>query len=272
VTSALYERLIERDLDGIAPAAGAFESADDLFLAVARFAVLAYAPSQHAKRAVMCCRAAHELREVMGERWTELLVECARYTAESRQPWSEPPLFEPPEPSDESLREAIAGGDRLRAERWLSAHLSDSGLERDLRAAARGDALLMTDTAFALLPVLGEKGKFALMRMPVWEMVAAPDAPPDEDAPIETLAQRAISSNGAIDAVQAVFVADARNAGVPPAGPAASPPPIYHLARDYGQTLIAHAVAARRSLPRAFLDAVLHNLHHGDNFAEWSFA
>ena len=270
MTSALYERLIERDLDGIAPAASAFESPGELFLAVARFAVLAYAPSQHAKRAVMCCRAAHELRGVMGERWTELLVECARYTAESRQPWSEPPLFEPPEPSDEELREAIAGGDRLRAERWLSAHVEDSGLERDLRSIARGDALLMTDTAFALLPVLGDKGKFALMRMPLWEMVAAPDAPPDEDAPLETLVQRAISSNGAIDAVQAVFVADARNPSN--ASNDIPAPPVYHLARDYGQTLIAHAMATRRALPQAFLDAVLHNLEHGESYADWSFA
>ena len=269
MTNALYERLIERDLDAIAPAARAFDSPDDLFLAVARFAVLAYAPSQHAKRAVLCCRAAYELREEMGGRWTDLLVECARYTAESRQPWSEPPLFELPEPSDEDLRTAITSGDRLRAERWLSAHIDDSDLERELREAARGDALLMTDAAFALLPILGEKGKFALLRIPIWEMVADPDAS-DPDGSIEELVARVVESKGAIDAMQAVFVYDARHPST--ASHPVPPPPVYHLARYYGQTLIAHAVAKRLALPQAFLDAVHHNLRHGDNFAEWSFA
>ena len=270
MTSALYERLIERDLDAIAPAARAFDSPDELFLAVARFAVLAYAPSQHAKRAVMCCRAAHELREGMGERWTDLLVECARYTAESRQPWSEPPFLEPPEPSDEDLGTALASGDRLRAERWLSAHLEDPDLEQSLRAVAHGDALLMTDTAFALLPILGEKGKFALLRMPIWEMVTDPDAR-DPSGSLEELVARAVESKGAIDAVQAVFV---YAAGHPSDASREVPaPPVYHLARDYGQTLIAHAVASRLAFPpQAFLDAVHHNLRHGDNFAEWSFA
>jgi hypothetical protein len=104
-------------------------------------------------------------------------------------------------------------------------------------------------------------------------MTAAPDAPPDDDAPLETLVQRAIDAKGAIDAVQAVFVRDASgSAGVPPAGPAASAPPMYQLARDYGQTLIAHAVARRLALPPAFLDAVLHNLEHGESYADWSFA
>ncbi|HKR65747.1 MAG TPA: hypothetical protein VJZ00_18600, partial [Thermoanaerobaculia bacterium] len=114
--NALYEPLIERDLDAFPAAARAFlesHSPDELWIAVARFAVLAYAPSQHAKRAVMAVRAAHDMREAMGERWTELVIECARYAAQSRQPWSEPPLLDPPaidetQPRDrEELRAAI---------------------------------------------------------------------------------------------------------------------------------------------------------------------
>ena len=70
----LYEPLIERELDAIPAAAHAFaaeHSEDELWIAVTRFAVLAYAPSQHAKRAVMACRAAHEVRDELGERgWT----------------------------------------------------------------------------------------------------------------------------------------------------------------------------------------------------------
>jgi hypothetical protein len=98
-TSALYEPLIERDLAAIPAAARAFADAhspDDLWIAVTRFAVLAYVPSQHAKRAVMACRAAHDLREELGERWIDMIIECARYAAESRPPWSEPPILDPP--------------------------------------------------------------------------------------------------------------------------------------------------------------------------------
>ena len=63
MTSELYEPLIERDADAFSAVAHAFlesHSAEELWVAVARFAVLAYAPSQHAKRAVMACLAARD--------------------------------------------------------------------------------------------------------------------------------------------------------------------------------------------------------------------
>src|ERR1700686_3956389 len=85
-----YEALIERDVPR-ARAAAAELHGDELFLSVARFAVLAYAPSQHAKHALLACLAASEA----GAR-DEVLVECAIYAAASRQPWSEPPILEPP--------------------------------------------------------------------------------------------------------------------------------------------------------------------------------
>jgi len=244
----LYEPLIERDLDAIPDAVREFleeHSPHELFLAVARFAVLAYAPSQHAKRAVMACRAAWELRDAMGEEWPSLLTECARYAAESRQPWSEPPILETLEVPDE-------------------AHL---------RATAKGDALLMLDTATALLPILGEKGKAALLRMPVQEMEADPNPQDDNDAPIEQLIDRVIASNGAIDTVRDVFLWSAKHpATQQPSKSETPPPPIYPLARDYAQTLIAHATSLPATLRDPFLAAVHHNLAHGESFAEWSFA
>jgi hypothetical protein len=290
-TSALYEPLIERDLAAIPAAARAFadeHSVDDLWIAVTRFAVLAYAPSQHAKRAVMACRATHDLREALGDRWLDMIIECARYVAESRQPWSEPPILDPPQvdaaqPRDlTELRAAIDANDRFRAERWLSARLDDA--HEDLRAIAKGDALLMLDTAIALEKLLGEKGRYALLRMVVAELLTATEA---VDEPLEALIDRAIAEQGSIDSVRNVFV---RNAGVPPAGQAepalseaevSSPPTLalrmplapYALARDYAQTLIAHAIAHK--LPtrqQEFLAAVHHNLEHGESFAEWSFA
>lgn len=233
MTNALYDPLIERDIDAIAPAARAFadeHSLEELWVAVARFAVLAYAPSQHAKRAVMAARAAHDLLTF------ELVVECARYAAESRPPWSEPPIFE-----------------EVELPSW-----------DELRANARGDALLMLDTAVALEPLLGSKGRAALVRM----VTSEPESEHPAE-PLEVLLDRAIASKGAIDAVRAVFIAAA---GLPPIREAVPLEP-YPLARDYAQTLIAHSVA--RTLPsraEEFLSAVHHNLEYGESYAEWSFA
>ncbi len=241
----LYEPLIERDLSAIPAAVREFldeHEVHDLYLAVARFGVLAYAPSQHSKRAVMACRAAWDLREEFGDRWPALIVECARYAAEARQPWSEPPIFDSLEVPDED----------------------------ELRANAKGDALLMLDTALALIPILGEKGKAALLRMPLMEMEAEPNPPNDNDAPIEELVQRVVDSNGAVDAVRDVFIWSAKHPTTrQPDNPTT---PIYPLARDYAQTLIAHATPLPAPLRETFLAAVHHNLAHGESFAEWSFA
>jgi hypothetical protein len=274
VTAALYAPFIERDLAAIPAAARAYaaeHSVEDLWIAVTRFAVLAYAPSQHAKRAVMACRASHDVREELGDRWLDMIIECARYTAGSRQPWSEPPILDPPEPAERTdlleLRDAIATKDRLRAERWLAARVDDA--HDDLRAVAKGDALLMLDTALALEPLVGEKGRYALLRIVILELLNDPE---DVTDPLAVLVDRAIDERGSIDAVRNVFVA---SAGIALAGVMACAPMLepYPLARDYAQTLIAHAIA--RKLPaRAdqFLAAVHHNLEHGESFAEWSFA
>lgn len=278
MTSELYAPLIERDLAAFPPVAHAYlesHSPDELWLAITRFAVLAYAPSQHAKRAVMACVAAHDVREELGDRWTEMILECARYAAESRQPWSEPPMLEPPEPSSgdgEELRAAMRDGDRLRGERWLAARLEDADIA--LRDLVHCDALLMLDTAVALLPLLGEKGRYALLRMPVWELIAAPNAK-DDDTPLATRITRAVESNGSPDAVTSVFWgAVLQPAHGTAAGWKPAPPSPYFLARDYAQTLLAHSWARR--LPKAqaepLLDAVHHNLEHGESFADWSFA
>ena len=273
-----YEPLIERNLDAIPAAAHAYlesHGVDELWTSVTRFAVLAYAPSQHSKRAVMACHAAWIVRDELGDRFADMVVECARYAAEARQPWSEPPMLEPPEPSSgdvEELRAAMREGDRLRGERWLSARLSDADVA--LREVVHGDARLMLETATALLPLLGEKGRYALLRMPVWELIAAPE---DEDPqePLETLLARAVEENGSIDTVRAVFLSGGQailpvrrppatedgQAGLPVLHP-------YRLARDYAQTLIAHAIAPYPEL----LHAVHYNLDHGESYADWSFA
>jgi hypothetical protein len=248
-TSALYEPLIERELAAIPAAADAFaeeHSDQELWVAVTRFAVLAYSPSQHGKRAVMACRAAYEVRDELGTEWRAMIVACARYAASSRPPWSEPPILDTP-PVDDPYRE--------------------------LRAVAKGDALLMLDTVQALEPLLGEKGQSALVRMVRAELEAESE---DVTEPLDVLVDRAIAERGSIESVRNVFVASARSElrlRLDRAVAAATALQTYDLARDYAQTLIAHAVA--RTLPsRAgeFLAAVHHNLEHGESYAEWSFA
>jgi hypothetical protein len=273
-TSALFEPLIERDLVAIPAAARAFasvHSTEELWVAVTRFAVLAYAPSQHAKRAVLACRAAHAVREELGDRWLEMIVECACYAAESRQPWSEPPILDAPTVVELiDLHAALAAKDRIAAEHWLASHLEEA--PEELRVLASGDALLMLDAALALEPLLGRKGRYALLRMVIAELLVASD---DVDESLDVLVERAIVEKGSIDSVRNVFIAAVRNAGVATTEQMSSAPPLapYPLARDYAQTLIAHAIA--RTLPARvdeFLAAVHHNLEHGESFAAWSFA
>ena len=275
-TSALYAPLIERDLDAVVPAVRTFRrehTVEELWQAVTRFAVLAYAPSQHSKRAVMSCLAAHQSGG--GEALEPMIVECARYAASSRQPWSEPPILEPPsvDPARSAgldvLRAALEAGDRPAAEAWLAARLA--GCEEPLREIVTGDARLMLDTAIALDPLLGGKGRFALFRMVVHELFDPGD---DTTAPLAELIDRAIDAKGAVDAVRAVFVAVSRDqlphVRAVDRAPALQP---YPLGRDFAQTLVAHAIAGR--LPgRAedFLGAVHENLEHGESFADWSFA
>jgi hypothetical protein len=286
--SALYEPLIGRDLDAIPAAVQAFlgtHSPEELWIAIARFAILAYVPSQHSKRTVMAVRAAGELRDAMGTRWPDLLVECARYAAESRQPWSEPPLLDPPDadPSPSlganDLRQAIETKDRARAERWLAACADRA--DAALRAVARGDALLLTDAVLALAPFLGEKGRYTLLRIAIWEMLADNTDEPIAES-LEVLIAEVIANKGSLDSVRRVLL---WSAGHRPAVPPAPARPLevrpievrpltpYRLARDYAQTLLAHAVyLPQRADREGFLAAVQGNLERGDGYEEWTLA
>ena len=124
-----YEPFIERDLAAIPAAVAEFRaahSAEETWTAVTRFAVLAFAPSQHSMHALLACLSVWDLREDLGGRFDDAIVQCAIYAAASRQPWSEPPMLDPPKIEADQrgdvdeLREAIAASDRLRAERWLA--------------------------------------------------------------------------------------------------------------------------------------------------------
>jgi hypothetical protein len=293
-----YDAFIERDLAAIPKEIAAFRanhSADETWTAVARFAVLAFAPSQHSKHALLTCLSAWDLRDDLGARFDDAIVQCAIYASASRQPWSEPPMLDPPkiEPDQrgdlDELREAIASSDRLRAERWLAKRYRDADFAHDYFTAASDDfedlghKLIVASAAWRLAELLGEKGRYAMLRVGVWEMVADGSGeistPPDLDSIIERL----IANSGDIVSAHALFLFDAAlqtgdqsviervcnhlPANVPASksdsrGPAMEAP-VYPFARDYGACLKAHAVAKRLRprFPNADFDGMLAAMH-----------
>lgn len=305
----MIDALLERDENRIRAAIGDYRkthSSDELFLEVARFAVMAYAPSQHLKHALLACLSAYDIREESADRWDSLLTECAIYVAQSRQPWSEPPILDPPaiQPDQrgdiEELRAAVAAGDRLRAERWLAKRLAkgmaDPDLERDYFAVAADDfedfghKVIVARGAWRLAEILGEKGRFAILRVGIWEMCAYKGARYEERgarADVSALVDNAIAEGGSVEAMHQVFLFDAA-AGTPvearvsdylgsipmKAGTAFTSRrdlPLYRLARDYGSYLKSFAVTKRLRDIR-ILDAAKYNLEHGTSFEDYSFA
>jgi len=298
-----YDAFVERDVAGIRSTIADFRrdhSSDDLFLSVARFAVLAYAPSLHAKHALIACLSAYDVREKLGDRWDELLTECAIYAAQSRQPWSEPPILDPPRlVADQrgdigELRAAVEEGDRLRAERWLAKRIDDDDLARDYFTVAcddfedLGHKLIVANAAWRLAGLLGEKGKFATLRVGVWEMTAYKGpryeergAAVDRDALLESL----VAAANDLESLHRVFlfaaardevrdrVYDYLSTLAPQHGERVAEGrvrgelPIYPLAKDYAAYLKSYSLG----IPR-LIAAAKHNLDHGPNFSEWSFA
>jgi hypothetical protein len=229
--SELYEPFIERDLEAIPPAIRRFRSAhssDELWAAVARFAVLAYAPSQHLKHALLAVHAAKSLQPLLGDRFDELVTECAIYAAGSRAPWSEPPIGDPPplehgqRTDSDELREAVAARDRLRAERWLAARVDDSRLAADLFCVATDDfedfghKLIVAVSAWRLAAPVPAAARFAALRPAVWELVSYCGPRYEErGGALEVmelyarLMDRSIAEEGSIASTHSLFLLDA---------------------------------------------------------------
>ena len=291
-----YEPLIERDDAGIRRVVREFcasEGVDAAWKSVARFAVLAYAPAQHAKHALLACLSAWEIREQLGARFEEAIAECAVYAAASRQPWSEPPILDPP-PPDPAAR---LGTDRLEAERWLATSYSE---EAYFEAAVHdfedlGHKLIVANAAHKLADLLGEKGKYAALRVGVWEMTAYGGERYVERGRGVTVAQlvdNMAANRGDIESAHAVFLYDAalqrgleKRVGDFLASSAQraasgnhsalstqhSALPIYGYAKDLGAYLKAHAVAQRLGDER-IIAAAWENLQHGPSLEAFSFA
>lgn len=269
-TGDLYEPLLERDLDAIPRAFDRFLTTHDeqeLWTAITRFAVLAFVPSLHSSRALMATHAAWVVRDATTH-WRKLLVACAAYAASIRPAWSEPPILERSDSAQplDALRAAVAGGDQAAAIDWLSGNVDDA--DELLRDVARGEALLMLDTARSLAPLVGAPGRHALMRTVVLSLFADPS---ESSLPIDDLVRRAIESGGSVETVRDILVWCARHGGDRRESPAPFEP--YTLARDFAQVLLVHAILGR--LPghldrNALLAAVHENLQHGDDYSNWS--
>lgn len=280
----LYEALLERDVPAIRAAVSEFRTAHssgELFESVARFAILAYAPSQHGKHALIACASAHQL-----DASDDLLTECAIYAAAARQPWSEPPITDPPAIESnqrgdiDELREAVQAEDRLRGERWLAKRIDDDGSALFLVASDSfedlGHKLIVTATAWKLASLFDPRGRFATLRVAVSEMTAYRGERYEEQGvalDTETLLGRLIESmiagEGDIISAHAIFLLDAAlqtahadvirrvrdylttfvedsrpQLSAPAKAPVVQVKP-YNFARDYGALLKAHAVAKR---------------------------
>ena len=297
-----YEPFIERDLPAVPAAVADFRaahSAEETWTAVTRFAVLAFAPSQHSMHALLACLSVWDLREDL--RFDDAITQCAIYAAASRQPWSEPPMLDPPkiEPHQrgdiEELREAIAASDRLRAERWLAKRYRDSDFTSDYFAVASDDfedlghKLIVATAAMRLADLLGEKGRYAMLRVGVWEMVAVGrgelevrSGSVDLDSLCVALAANVIANDGDIVSAHAIFLFDVAlqtnddaviarvanhlceiNAPTPDTQQPAPKLSVYPFARDYGACLKAQAIAKRlrARFPNADFGGMLAAMH-----------
>ncbi len=296
----------------------------ELLDAVTRFAILAFTPSQHSRHAVLACLAAHTLPEELDVDLDALATACAIYAAQSRPPWSEPPITEPPPISGPAVADrseidaAISSGDRLASERWLAARMVAPDFEAEFLEIAgndladHGHKLIVSTAAIQLARIMGDKGRYATLRMATAEWTAYREAPPLPDAPslsprdlMEMLIGNLVDASGDTISFHAIELYDAalttthmglgdsvekRVRAHLETGPRlhsssssridaiALTPPNYPLARDYAQYLIATGISHRMSfrfpgLPtEAIAKASLYNLKHGPSFEDWSFA
>lgn len=244
---------------------------------------------------MISCLSAWELRDDLGSQWDELLTECAIYAATSRQPWSEPPITDPPalRPGDsgeiDELRECVAALDRLRAERWLARRYRDRNFARDFFTVATDDfddlghKLIVAVTAWKLAKIFPP---YPTLRTAIWEMTAyrgSARSPVGFD-----VIERMLANRGDVESAHAVFVYDAAletgdqeivkrvagsrlpvaSEGEPVTG---NRQPIYRLARDYGAYLKSCVVAKRLGDER-IAEAAKYNLDHAPSFEDFSFA
>jgi hypothetical protein len=301
----LYAAMLQRDLDEVRKLSAAWLAKGEdreLFDAVSRFTALAFNPSQHGKHALLAAVAAGELREMLGEQWGALLIECAVYAASGRLPWSEAPMFEPP-PADpardatpESIRIAVADHDLSAAERWLAGRLGESSLAADYFRAAReapgepGGPLITAVACWKLSEAQDHHPSWPALRPALVEWCGAPrggrPSPGDDREPGEravAIAAKLQAARGSIEVLHELLFLDAdlESRRILNGEPVVdlevvTKDPVYPLARDFAAYLLAHPAAGRLAArfgevdPEVILDSCRYNLEHS-SWEDWSF-
>lgn len=218
----------------------------------------------------------------------------------------DPPRIEPHQRGDiEELREAIAAADRLRAGRWLAKRYDDDGFAADYLAVASDDfadlghKLIVANAAMRLADLLGEKGRYAMLRVGVWEMVAVGHGELAVEGgsvvELDSLVANVIANDGDIVSAHALFLFDTAlqtnddaviarvvnhladvNATASHTRHATPELKAYPFARDYGACLKAHAIAKRLRprFPNADFDGMLAAMHRNleKSLEEMTFA
>ncbi|HLJ73489.1 MAG TPA: hypothetical protein VKU62_02805 [Thermoanaerobaculia bacterium] len=242
---------------------------------------------------MICCMSAWDVRDEAGDRWDDLLTECAIYSAASRQPWSEPPIGDPPaleagQRGDiDELREAVASGDRLRGERWLARRYRDRDFPRDFFTVATDDfedlghKLIIAVNAWRLSQIFPP---YPTLRPAIREMTSYRG---DARSPVTAdVVEKMIANQGDIESAHAVFLYDAAlqtkdreiiarvgpaSAGHDRLKPVHTQVEPYRLARDCGGYLKSFAVAKRLGDAR-IVEAAKYNLDHAPSLEDFSFA
>lgn len=230
--SELYEPMLSRDIEPIRVCARRFgqeHGSEGLFRAVSRFALLGASPSQHGKHALISSVAAREIEDELEGRYDELLIECAIYAAQSRLPWSEPPITDPPSVEEDhpdslqEIRAAIAAHDRLRGEAWLAARLRRPDLARDFFTIAAedladfGHKLIVAVSVWKLAQLHQQPKAFAFLRVAVVEWTSysenlrpsGQEEPGDRGSTVRALVQNVIEQKGALEAFHRLALYDA---------------------------------------------------------------
>jgi hypothetical protein len=184
----LYEALLTREQDqlrtlveNLCRTEGSREALDT----VLRFAVLAFSPTLHSRGAVYASLAALDLLNELPEP-SRVIIECATYVAETRLPWSEAPITDPPEvkgidaANPRHLDVAIRARDLRAAERWLAAAIDeDAPAVEFFDAAARfaGEEGFGFTTAAAAWRIAKHSpaARFVSLRMALLEWVRVRD-------------------------------------------------------------------------------------------------
>ncbi|MGH9459228.1 MAG: hypothetical protein ACRD2J_16455 [Thermoanaerobaculia bacterium] len=232
----------------------------------------------------------------------------------SEAPLLDPPRHEGQSVSLDEAREAIRARDALRLQSWLAARIRSGELREAFFELAADDLrdfghpFVIATAAWKLSLLQDAHPSYPVLRVAAVEWCAArEDEPPQENEPLpdETLARvlaaRVVARQGAVDAFHDLVLFDAAceaaalgapapvvhrvKAAIPRESAGGSPPdtrremsaPVYPLARDYAELLLAHAIASRLrdrgwvADPGPLVAAAEYNLR-SSSFDEWSFA